>query len=807
LAEAQGGLGALRLLDESAHASELAAQAVEALQKRDGARAFRLSDRLCRIASRPDPTHLVLRADSWRMRGRTDEAVRDLLAALRLAPEDRAANRRMLALGDDEMARTAARALIRSETDPGLLLQAIGRLGTPEAPIVHLERVGMAMEGWAAWAAGQKLRLQLRGPAGTVVIEIAGQPSHPFASGTRSAAALLIQLPDDLQAVLASSGEGEPEPVDVPGLHRSSNVPRVWHTLPGPDCATQLWVIVPVYDDPGATRACLEALMPEIEADPERRLILVNDAAPDPGMAEVLGAFAGHPRVELLHNPVNLGFVGTVNRALETAGPGDLLLLNADTLIPAGALDRLREAARLSPDIGTVTPLSNNGELTSFPRPFEVNPLPSRGEVGRLQDAAARTNPGHVVDLPNGIGFCLYVTSACRAAIGPLSGDYHSGYLEDVDWCLRARAAGFRNVCATGVYVGHAGSLSFRGRKRALVVRNLAVLERRFPSYRTETAAFLAADPLAPARSRLEAALLGEDAASVLLVTGPGPLREVAQARGRRLLAEGQKALLVETRRDAGRLVVRVRHPSGGLPQTMTVALENGDAGLAALLRELSPAAVEVVDPRAMGPEVIDLLFCVVPVDLLLAGCDLLHHSEDGLSAQAWRSAWERRFPRIRRFLAPDRAAEDFATRAWPALQTTCLGANRNPAMYQPGLHRRIGFVPLDGGSPRGFARLREVLSGLDKGTEPTVLGRTLDDLALMARGTFVTGAVTADELGALAHAHDLEALAIVSAQPLFGHPLEDAARRSGLPVLDGVCNVPEPLSSGRREPSRPVTR
>jgi GT2 family glycosyltransferase len=88
------------------------------------------------------------------------------------------------------------------------------------------------------------------------------------------------------------------------------------------------------------------------------------------------------------------------------------------------------------------------------------------------------------------------VTRACLDAVGVLSSRYDRGYLEDVDFCLRAREHGFRNVCAPSVYVGHAGSRSFGSGKRSLVVRNLAIIERRFPNYRAECAAFVALDPL-----------------------------------------------------------------------------------------------------------------------------------------------------------------------------------------------------------------------------------------------------------------------------------------------------------------------
>ena len=55
---------------------------------------------------------------------------------------------------------------------------------------------------------------------------------------------------------------------------------------------------------------------------------------------------------------------------------------------------------------------------------------------------AAKVNAGRIIDIPNGTGFCLYITRECLDAVGLLSEDFYRGYVEDVDFCLHARAKG-----------------------------------------------------------------------------------------------------------------------------------------------------------------------------------------------------------------------------------------------------------------------------------------------------------------------------------------------------------------------------
>ena len=70
----------------------------------------------------------MLRAEALYRMGERAGAVADLATALRIAPEDLAANRRMLAWGKPRQQAAAARTLIDCERDPRILRQAIALL-------------------------------------------------------------------------------------------------------------------------------------------------------------------------------------------------------------------------------------------------------------------------------------------------------------------------------------------------------------------------------------------------------------------------------------------------------------------------------------------------------------------------------------------------------------------------------------------------------------------------------------------------------------------------------------------------------
>ena len=265
-------------------------------------------------------------------------------------------------------------------------------------------------------------------------------------------------------------------------------------------------VIVPVYRGLARTLECLHSL---IATRPEHRtryeIIVLDDASPEPELVAALTALAARGQIQLRHHPVNLGFVRGMNRALVEHPVRDVVWLNADTRVQGDWLDRLRAAAYSAPDVASVTPLSNCGELMSFPQPGARLPLPSPALHAQLDRLARRAWSGDWPELVVGCGFCLYVRRAALARVGLLDESaFGAGYGEDTDWCLRAHEQGLRHLGAPNLFVAHEGSVSFGLEKSALVARHNALLRQRYPHVERCYGQHLARDPVQPHRQRLQ---------------------------------------------------------------------------------------------------------------------------------------------------------------------------------------------------------------------------------------------------------------------------------------------------------------
>jgi GT2 family glycosyltransferase len=197
------------------------------------------------------------------------------------------------------------------------------------------------------------------------------------------------------------------------------------------------------------TLECLASMVgQEIDrSNLDHRLLLIDNGSTDGSVDAIRAAF---PDVEVIALPENRGYAAGVNlgvrRAL-AAGADWTLLLNNDTVAAPDLLARLLAAVEepaAGPATGSAVGLLAP-TVTYFDAPDTV--WPSAGRRRRLTLAASDTTASppslepYAVDWATGC--CLLVRRAVWETVGPLDERFRV-YYEDHDFCLRARAAGWR---------------------------------------------------------------------------------------------------------------------------------------------------------------------------------------------------------------------------------------------------------------------------------------------------------------------------------------------------------------------------
>ncbi|MBI3909606.1 MAG: glycosyltransferase family 2 protein [Armatimonadetes bacterium] len=215
-------------------------------------------------------------------------------------------------------------------------------------------------------------------------------------------------------------------------------------------------------------RRCLASL-PRAVAAPERLCVHVVDNGSTDGTLEMVRS--EFPWVRLDAAGENLGFARANNRALKACCTEYALLLNPDTEVRPGALDRLVAFMEREPRAGAAGPtlLNTDGSLQkagdAFPTLIrEVLCAPGLRSLRWLDGwrhrlTFQRRSFDHVVEVDGVLGACVLVRRAVWEQVGLLDERFFM-YYEEIDWYRRMRAAGWQVFYVPEVVVVHHGGKS-----------------------------------------------------------------------------------------------------------------------------------------------------------------------------------------------------------------------------------------------------------------------------------------------------------------------------------------------------------
>lgn len=326
-------------------------------------------------------------------------------------------------------------------------------------------------------------------------------------------------------------------------------------------------IVLPVYRGLQETRNCIESVFRSRNRI-RTRLHIYNDCSPE---AEVTGYLrhlvATEADIRLVENAENLGFVRTVNagmaHALELPDSIGALLLNSDTIVSGNWVDRM--AHHLEEAVGSVTALSNNATICSYPT-LGVNALPEGLDASALDTLACRVNAGMSVDVPTGVGFCMLISRVALEKVGLFDAEaFGKGYGEENDFCMRSAQVGFRHRLALDVFVEHVGEVSFADDSKPGKIIAQKIIDERYPDYGQCVSRFCVMDPGFASRVRLSFDVWrarGRPVTVLMTHTWGGGTERAVQATAASLSGTGEVLIVrpVEGLGEGG--VIRVTHPS-----------------------------------------------------------------------------------------------------------------------------------------------------------------------------------------------------------------------------------------------------
>jgi N-acetylglucosaminyl-diphospho-decaprenol L-rhamnosyltransferase len=214
----------------------------------------------------------------------------------------------------------------------------------------------------------------------------------------------------------------------------------------------RLAIIVLNYRTAKLTADCLRSMVHEIE--PDMRVVVVDNASGD-GSAEELEALIADQGwsgwATVVRSPHNGGFAAGNNLGIRSIDAAAYLLLNSDTLIHEGTFRGLLAAAERYPRAGIIGPSmqDENGNVgrSHFRFLGPWSELIRAANTGLVTRALHRFDPLFPITEeplePDWVGFaCVLIRREVLQEVGLLDEGYFM-YFEDVDYCRRAKQAGW----------------------------------------------------------------------------------------------------------------------------------------------------------------------------------------------------------------------------------------------------------------------------------------------------------------------------------------------------------------------------
>ncbi|MDX1934090.1 MAG: glycosyltransferase family 2 protein [Capsulimonadales bacterium] len=234
-----------------------------------------------------------------------------------------------------------------------------------------------------------------------------------------------------------------------------------------------LSLVIVTYRAKDVVRDCLITLLRRGGLDGLTAEVLLIDNASGDGTVEMVQE--EFPEVRLVANRNNVGFSGGNNQGIAAAHGGYILLLNPDTLVPPGSLKKCVDfLARQPSDVAAmscrvqsvdgslqwtcsrrlITPWSEICRALLLDRLFSrsrlFNPEPDLGWDRRDTRAVECL-----------LGAFMLIRREALQRIGGLDERFFLMY-EDVDWCKRARDAGYRLMFWPEAHITHIGGSSWK---------------------------------------------------------------------------------------------------------------------------------------------------------------------------------------------------------------------------------------------------------------------------------------------------------------------------------------------------------
>jgi GT2 family glycosyltransferase len=216
-------------------------------------------------------------------------------------------------------------------------------------------------------------------------------------------------------------------------------------------------IIIVNFNTKKLIKECLESIFAS-KTKATFEIIVVDNNSTDGSRDYLKSQNSKSKNLEIILNNDNMGFAKANNLGIKMARGKYILLLNSDTQVKAGAVDKMLTFAKETKDAGVVAPklLNSDGSIQESVFPFPTIGKTIRqywlGEKNLLDKYAPKADDPITVDVV--VAAAFLITPLALEKVGLLNEKYFM-YFEDLDYCKRVWNAGLKVYYYPGAEVIH----------------------------------------------------------------------------------------------------------------------------------------------------------------------------------------------------------------------------------------------------------------------------------------------------------------------------------------------------------------
>lgn len=241
---------------------------------------------------------------------------------------------------------------------------------------------------------------------------------------------------------------------------------------------TDVAIVIVSWNTKGLLRKCLQSVIDETKKY-SYEIWVVDNNSPDGSAQMVAEEF---PQVKLIANATNNGFAPANNQALREATAKSYLLLNPDTVVLNGAIDKMLDylftknpgavvCKLLNEDLTLQKSVNNFFSLWSsfFENRFFAELFINMDLSGKRFMSYWDHNSEREIDWA--YGAVILFSREVYERVGVLDDRYYI-YAEEMDFFIRLRKAGYKAIFLPDVHIIHLGRSSSRQRRGEMFIMN-----------------------------------------------------------------------------------------------------------------------------------------------------------------------------------------------------------------------------------------------------------------------------------------------------------------------------------------------